>query len=221
MGTWFAAACISLLIAAGELPWGDATFDATPASERQYFIYSQLGDALLAFGSVILFIASIVLIRAEWTGRQVPVSAANAGARNRPPSGYASAWLGVAWTGVAAHFAGAACRALRFKSDFPVWNYVQAEDYIAAGLFLLCVAGYHGRFRRPLLAVWLVLAAFCLYVAWTDQWGETLLHGDDAAKRQFHGYAFLTSGLFAFGSAVLFTAGLALIWREWRERRSR
>lgn len=137
-----------------------------------------------------------------------------------PLSTYASTWLGVAWTGVAAHFAAAVCRALRFRSDFPVWNYIQPEDYIVPCIFALCVVGYYRRFRRPLLAVWLVLAAFCLFVAGTDQWGETLLHGDEAAKRQYHGFAFLEAGLFAFGSAVLLAANWALIWGEWAKRRS-
>lgn len=219
LGIWFAAACITMLIAVGELPWGD-TIDASPVSERQYFIYSQLGDALLAFGSTILFIASIALIRAEWQGQRGPVSAANAVANETSLSTYSSAWLGAAWTGVAAHFAAALCRALRFRSDFPIWNYVQPADYIVPCIFALFVLGYYRRFRRPLLALWLVLAAFCLFVAGTDQWGETLVHGDDAAKRQFHGYGFLSSGLFAFGSAVLLAANLALIWGEWARRRS-
>lgn len=132
----------------------------------------------------------------------------------RPLSVYSSGWVGVAWTGVAVHFAAAACRALRFRTDFPFWNYIQPSDYIVTGLFVICVVGYYARPRRILLGVWLIIALFCVFVSYSDQWGETLLHGDEAQKRQLHDFAFLASGLFALGSLILLISNVALIGAE-------
>lgn len=127
---------------------------------------------------------------------------------------YSSGWVGVALAGVAVHFVAAVCRALRFRTDFPFWNYIQPSDYIVTGIFLLCVVGYYSRLRRLSLGIWFIIALFCMFVSYSDQWGETLLHGDEAQKRQFQDFAFLASGLFALGSLILLISSVALIWAE-------
>lgn len=70
LSVWFAAACMCVLAAVIDLPWGDVVVDANPAGARQFFVYSLLSDALFAFGSVAFLLGGIALIWTEWRERR-------------------------------------------------------------------------------------------------------------------------------------------------------
>lgn len=194
--------------------WGDALLEANEALKRQFLGFSFLADGLFAYGSVILLVTSIALIWGEWRERGAGRSAA------RPPSGYLTGWLGAAWAGVAAHFFAGACGALMFSGSVLVLTQFRPADYVVAAIFLACVAGHRTRLRRPLLALWSIGALLGTLWVFSGPWGNPSFGVDVPQMRQFYGFSFLTDGLFAFGSLVLLLAGLALTWKEWRERRA-
>lgn len=63
---WFFVSLLCVVAIFSQYPWGDGATDSSDEVRRQYFAFSFLSDGLFAFGSVILLLANVALIWAEW-----------------------------------------------------------------------------------------------------------------------------------------------------------
>lgn len=129
------------------------------------------------------------------------------------------AWTGAAWIGVSALFLSAICRALRFKSSFPVWEYIYPADYLVTAFFITCLVLLKTRLKAVSTTLWLVASSICTSaMAFSYPWGERMFDGSEAQVQHHSAWSLSSEVLFTFGSTVLLVACVGTIWTNWKGR---
>ena len=124
---------------------------------------------------------------------------------------------GAAWVAVTAIYAAGICMKLawgRLLAGVELADFIQI---VPGTFFLLCLLASRGPYRKATLIIWVLVALVNLAASLAQNaWGEVVIDANPASSRQYHGYTFLSDGLFAFGCLVLLVTGILLIWKEWK-----
>jgi len=128
-------------------------------------------------------------------------------------------WLGASWVSVLALLVSGMFELAKWPGPFPLWSYIFSLYNIVPMLFIVFIMLMNKR-RILILTSWLVVSSICLLISGFEfPWGDVGIDYNHESSSKFFAFSYLSDAMFAFGSLILFVAGVGLSWEDWRKWR--